>query len=69
MPRPAAIKAGSPGRRQSGLYILPFHITPFPESTFQVDVNIIAAKTAAPSGMVNANQGEIPIACEARPRT
>ena len=51
-----------------GAYILPFHVTPLPERTFQVDVNIIAANTAAPSGRVNAYHGEIPIPTATRAR-
>src|ERR1700752_2453776 len=42
-----------------GEYILPFHVTPLPETTFHVDASIIAAKIPAPSGVVNAYHADI----------
>ncbi len=42
-----------------GVYMRPFQDTPLPEITRNADVIIIAAKTAAPSGVVRAYQGEI----------
>src|SRR5512139_2715644 len=47
----------------------PFQDTPLPEITRKADVIIIAAKTAAPSGVVRAYQREISMACAARART
>jgi hypothetical protein len=51
-----------------GKYIRPFQETPLPESTFQVDANIIIAKIAAPRGSVSAYQGEMPMPVETRAR-
>ena len=50
------------------MYIRPFQVIPLPESTFQVEANIIAAKTPVPSGVVNAYQGEISISLATRAR-
>jgi hypothetical protein len=37
-------------------YFRPFQVTPWPESTFQVEANSMTAKRPAPSGMVKAYQ-------------
>jgi hypothetical protein len=52
-----------------GKYLRPFQDTPFPEMTRNADVIIIAAKTAAPSGVVRAYQGEMPMDRTTRART
>jgi hypothetical protein len=54
------------GLNYFGVYIRPFQVTPLPESTFHVEVNIIAANIAAPSGRVNAYHAEIPMLVETR---
>ena len=50
------------------VYTRPFQVTPLPDSTLHVEVNIIAANTAAPSGRVSAYHGDIPIPVETRAR-
>ena len=47
--------------RYPDAYVRPFHFTPWCESTFHADVNIIAPNTEAPSGVVSEYQVEIPI--------
>lgn len=45
----------------AGVYLRPRQVTPCPETTFHAEVNIMAAKTPAPSGVVHAYQRGISI--------